>query len=443
MKKHYTILFTLILILVATAVSPGQSAAAPQQQTNLLQNPGFEPPYDDKGAAGSWVRWHRESSPDKFGDCLNGYHKKPRWGNAIDVFKDGATSQYIGNNWDTWSAGMWQNVKVTPGARYRFSFYARGRGAMEGAPAPSYVGLRMNIRAGIDPNGSGLWNDADVVWSAAGDAHDQWVQFSIEATAATDTITVFTSADWAVPGVNQCYKFLDTYYDSAQLIELGPPPTNTPLPPPPATNTPLPPTVTPTPLFTATPLPTPTETPSPTPEPPKGGRVCVNAFDDRNANGVHDADEGYMAGITFQVANTETMIGQAISAGTADPYCFEEVLPGSYQVVQLLPGRLEMTTASAAAINVEVGKTVGLEFGSRLVLPGMSSTDTSSPDTVSSESATAVADASTNVTPASETTATATNDGPGLGSYLGLGVLVVGVILLGGLLFMLLRRQTG
>ncbi|MCB8967632.1 MAG: hypothetical protein H6660_12145 [Ardenticatenaceae bacterium] len=118
MKKIQLILLLTILV---TLLVPGHGApTVAAQGTNLLQNPSFEGPYDDKGAASSWARWHRESSADQFGDCTNGYHKKPRWGQATDFVYDGGSSQYVGNNWDTWSGGMWQNVTVTPGSTYRF-----------------------------------------------------------------------------------------------------------------------------------------------------------------------------------------------------------------------------------------------------------------------------------------------------------------------------------
>ncbi len=434
MRKTSFILFAAMVALLFFATPNAPETAVQAQGTNLLKNPSFEPPYpaSNNGGAQDWIRWHRESSPDQFGDCTNGYWKLPRWGQATDFVYEGSSSQYIGNNWDTWSAGMWQNVSVTPGATYEFSFYARGRGAMEGAPAPSYTGLNMNIRAGIDPNGSGLWSDGDVVWGAAGNAHDQWVRFSVQATATGSTMTVFTSANWAVQGVNQCYKFLDTYYDAAQLVEVGPPPTNTPPPPPPATNTPLPPTATPTPEFTPTPTETPTVTPPPT---PTGGRVCVNAFADENANGVRDPNEGYMAGVTFSVASTEMRVGEAVSAGTDTAFCFEGVPAGTYQVSQIVPGALEMTTAGSAAINVEEGKTVGLEFGSR-VRPraDITSTDTSSPDTVASNT-----ELPTAVVPTQAPDAAA-EDGGSSFAWAGLAVMIIAVLLLGVLLFVVLRR---
>ncbi len=428
-KKYLFFLFFLLTTLTLAGHQTRPTLAAPAQQTNLLLNPGFEGTYDSNGAAPSWIRWHRESAPDQFGDCLNGYHKLPRWGNAIDFVRSGTTSQYIGNNWDTWSAGMWQTVSVTPGATYRFSFWARGYASMDSSE-PSYGGLLMNLRAGADPNGSGLWSDPDVVWGTAGNAHDQWVQFSVQVTATGDKITVFTSANWGVPGVNQCYKFLNTYYDDAELVQVSiPTPTSPPRPTlPPATSTPIPPTPTETPIpVTPTETAVPTETPSPT---PSGGIICVNAFVDDNANGQRDASEGYMAGVTISIADNTQVLHQVISAGTADPVCFEGIAPGNYQIAQTIPGRLEMTTSANAALTIEQGKTYGVEFGSR-VRP-----------TESAAPATEVA--SNNPTPqatAVSPDATPTEDSsPDWLAVSGVAILGIAVILLAVLIFMVLRR---
>ncbi len=178
------------------AGSQNQAIAAPAQQgANLLSNSSFEQPYVN-GAAENWNPWHIET--EKTGEgCESGYHYQPKWNmetNGAHV-TDGVAAQYIGNNWDTWAGGVFQTVDVTPGVTYRFSFFASGRTTSEASPAPSDTGIDMNIRAGIDPNGSGLWQDGDVVWGASGSAHDTWQQFSVEATAVGDKMTVFTSAD--------------------------------------------------------------------------------------------------------------------------------------------------------------------------------------------------------------------------------------------------------
>jgi hypothetical protein len=100
--------------------------------------------------------------------------------------------------------------------------------------------------------------------------------------------------------------------------------------------------------------------------PENGGTLCVNAFADTNANGVKDADEGYMGNVTFTIAQGTQVIGQAVSTGTPTPICFEGLPAGDYQVAQTVPGRLEMTTAGNAVISVSDGQVVGIEFGSRI-----------------------------------------------------------------------------
>ena len=98
-----------------------------------------------------------------------------------------------------------------------------------------------------------------------------------------------------------------------------------------------------------------TELPQPTVEPSSeqesasdqesnsGGTICVNAFHDANANGVHDAGEGYMADVTITVANQSTIVGSVISEGSESPKCFYNLEVGSYQVAQQVPAQLQMT----------------------------------------------------------------------------------------------------
>ncbi len=417
------VLVTTTLTKLVTDVS-----AAPLQQTNnLLQNPGFEQPYSN-GAAEHWVRWHRESSL-KDSECLTGYHFKPKW-NAetnTDRVHDGFVSQFIGNNWDTWAGGMWQTVDVTPGTEYRFTFSGRGRGSNDPAPASSEAGLQMNFRAGVDPNGSGLWNDADVVWGAAGSPHDQWQQFSVEVTATGNQMTVFTAVDWGVVGVNQCRQFLDSWVDSAELVAIAAPPTATSAPPV-ATSVPTQPPASPTAVTPPTNTPIPTATPEPTATTPAGGTICLNAFADEDGNGLHEAGEGYMAGVTFTIASDSEVVAQAVSAGTTDPICFDGLPASDYQIAQEIPSRLEMTTAGNATIVVADGQTAGLEFGSRLRLANSAANDAAQDNVVQLP-------AESTLLPVSA------EDGASLPAWTGLVVIGLAVILLSVLLFFALRRS--
>ncbi len=428
MKKINLLL--IVLLSLSLFLSARAQAAPAAQGTNLLQNPSFEQPFSG-GEAQSWQPWHR-ATPRTDQECLVAYHFEPRWNveTSSSFVRDGAAAQYVGNNWDTWSGGVYQTVPATPGAVYRFTFYGRGRGTNEASPAPSESGLQMNMRAGIDPNGSGLWNDADVVWGAAGSPHDAWQQFSVEVTATGNQITVFTAEDWAVNGANQCRQFLDTWVDAAQLVVQTP-----------ATNTPAP-QATQAPATTA-----PTEPPAPTGAPAETATVaatqavaataaagtstiCVNAFLDTNGNGLHDSDEGYVAGVTLTVAQGNAVIGQAVSTGTATPICFGNLFAGAYQVGQTLPPSLEMTTQANATVNVADGQTVGLEFGSRLHSTPTAQSPGAATPTLAVGAVTATAAA----------TGGANSGGSSWFVYLGIGAILIGVVLLGALLFMVLRR---
>ncbi|MCP4362202.1 MAG: hypothetical protein GY796_29700 [Chloroflexi bacterium] len=433
---------TRIMKLILTAVTLfllGQIAPLKAQQ-NLLQNPSFEQPYGSKGEANGWDRWHHNSSEDQFNDCTNGYHKLPNWSaeSNSSLIKDGSASQHIGNQWDTWKAGVFQNVSVTAGSTYRFTVWSYAFGSNSNFPGPSDGSLNSKVRVGIDPDGSGVWNDGDVVWSGKINPLDNWQQVSLEVTAAGSQISVFTSANWGVKGVNQCRAHLDIWFDAAELIEVGPPPTNTPPPaptqppPPPVTNTPVPPTLTPTSEVPPTETPIPTETPVPTNTPSPGGTICVNAFNDANGNGIHDEGEGPIGNVTFTIATATELVGQAVSTGTSDPVCFAELPAAQYTVSQIVPGALEMTTAPSTNIGLQESQVVGIEFGSRLHSDVVSPNATEVAD-IANPAATATAE-----TPTDEASA---GGGMNLLALGGLLLLIGAIVLLGALVFLVLRQQ--
>lgn len=443
MKKYPLLLLFLALIAV---LAPGRIALArpAQQSSNLLTNPSFERPYSS-GAANGWGRWHQDTgAASKPEDCAGVYYFQPSWFDEANgsLVLDGSISQHVGNQFDTWHAGVYQTVSgLTAGTRYRFTFYGTGRATNDQYPAPSNTEVNLGIRGGIDPNGSGLWTDSDITWGGSGSPHmsggsGNWQQFSVEATATGSSVTVFVAAN--LGGANQCRAHLDIWFDKAELVVVGPAPTNTSppqptSPPPPAvTNTPVPPTATNTPEVPPTDTPVPTETATNTPEPPKGGTICLNAFADQNANGQHDQTEGAMAGVTLTVANATQVVGQGVSSG-GDPLCFQVSEVGTYQVAQTVPATLEMTTGGNTTITVAEGQMIAVEFGSR-------------PRT---EISNVTPSADNPTTAAPQATAPAGDNNPDDNSAGGSNLLVIGgmaaiilaVILLGVLLFVLLRQR--
>lgn len=435
MRQVTKILFLGCLLLLLGRVVP--AAAAPRQQTNLVQNPGFEQPYNTNGTANTWFPWH-ENVGGNNALCNEPWAGQPLWSqeSTSALIHQGSVSQHIGNQFNKWHAGVAQDVTVTPGSTYRFTFWARGRAANEQYPAPSYTNIPLNVQARIDPQGRGLWNAAGIVSGSAGSPHDTWQQFSVEATAAGNKITLFVAANLIN---SQCAGHMDVWFDDAQLIAVGPPPTNTPPPVPTsppapvATNTPVPPTATPTSEFTPTNTPEPTVAPTNTPEPPKGGKVCLNAFADENGNGFHDTTEGYMGRVTLTLAQNNTILGTALSGGTDAPVCFEEIPAGEYEVAQIIPAGLETTTAPSTNVTVQEGSTVGVEFGSRIqatAQPPVPATEVAAnqptPDAVTDDTNSSDAD----------------DDGPGALAFVGLAVIGLAVVLLGGLIFLVLRQQS-
>jgi len=442
MKKNISLLI-IVFALAIILLSPTDSEVVEGSvlQSNILQNPGFEEPYSSDGVAQGWGRQHAEVAQSD--ECNVYYTYRPTWsGESVSagLILDGARSQHIGNRFDTWNAVVMQTISVNPGSTYRFSFWATGRATNDQYPAPSDTSVNMNVQGGIDPAGRGdfVTYANEIVWGAAGSPHmsggqGNWQQFSVEATAAAGQITVFARANFG--GAGQCRGHLDVWFDKAELIGVGPPPTNTPLPLPTAppqpvvTNTPVPPPPTVTPEVPPTDTPLPTPVPTITAPPPKGGVICVNAFADNNGNGQRDADEGYMAGVTFTIAQNNQVVAQGVSTGTSSAVCFEGIEPGTYLVAQVVPRNLEMTTAANATIELSEGSTTSLEFGSKI------KSDLGGEDISAEPSQTPEGSGSDQGGDGGG------DESPNILALVGLGAIFLAILMLGFLIFLLLRQQ--
>lgn len=398
--------------------------ALPALQANLLQNGGFEDPYS-AGAASGWGRWHEETG--KAATCDERYSVLPVWSPESNpsLTVEASKSQHIGNEFDTWHGGVYQTVAVTAGARYRFSFWAIGRASNDNYPAPSNGEVNLGVRAGIDPNGSGLWYDNDVVWGAAGSPHDNgsqstWQRFVVEAVTTGNKVTVFASADLA--GAGQCRGHLDVWFDKAELVALAPPPTNTPLPQPtrpPSTATPIP-TATIVPTLEPTAVPTPTKAPT--------GTICAKAFSDQNGNGLADTGENLMAGVTIIVSDGQQILLRSVTTGSSTGACFKDLPFGLYQVEQELPASLALTTQAAAEIELTDAAVRTLRFGSRsrTIQPGSAADATEEPSADAPTEAAAEAEGGRNLK---------------IYAISGLVAMFVAVLLLGALIYYLLRQN--
>jgi hypothetical protein len=246
-------------VLVCLGVLGGVAArpAAPARDSgNLLVNPGFEAPYvkqcchteaglaglpiDEIQVAHGWLGWwyppgideaHPEYCGDSAPDKCQAWHR-PEWREAApfaERIREGKNAQKYFTFYSVHEAGMYQQASGVPvGARVRFSIYMHAWS--NNGDSPTSAGQdTMGMKIGIDPTGdANPWSPA-VVWSPVRDSFDTYQQYTVEAVAEAETITVFTHSQpmWG-------YKHNDVYLDDASLIVLGdyslPAPAGTSLP---------------------------------------------------------------------------------------------------------------------------------------------------------------------------------------------------------------------
>jgi hypothetical protein len=165
---------------------------------------------------------------------------------------------------------------------------------------------------------------------------------------------------------------------------------------------------------------------------------------------VRDADEGYMAGIRFTIARGSAVVAEGVATGSQSAVCTSGLEPGSYQVAQILPDALEMTTAGNTLIDVAQGQEIGLEFGSRIrqVQPEAEApaatvavAQVESGDASTNGADAPVVDASDTVASVNNGTSAGSGDGLGLIEMVIIAVMVIAVILLGAVVYLLLRQQ--
>lgn len=378
------------LALLSTLISATVLAKPPAQQ-NLLQNPGFEGNFSERGAgevtvADSWNPWWRSGTPEQ---NAQGHLRRPEYKPFYEYAKaegypsrahSGAKSQKFFNNYATHDGGFWQEVSVPKGAEVRFSIWVMIWSSQEDDPYVSKTPGRYQVHVGIIPTGGSGDNPLvpGIVWSQPVEVYDQWVQLSVETVAQADRVTVVTRG-----AVEYRNKNNNAWWDDASLVVLTPP-TPTPVPPTPTPRFTPTPTITPTPTHTPTPVATATPTPTPTPQ---TGSICASAYNDLNGDGLRDPDEEPLAGAVITVADARHTVGVHTTEG-GGPFCFDGLLPGNYFVSELNPPGYESTTVDKWGVAVLPGSSIDIEFGDRLApaptpTPGPTPTPTPGPSLIS------------------------------------------------------------
>jgi hypothetical protein len=101
------------------------------------------------------------------------------------------------------------------------------------------------------------------------------------------------------------------------------------------------------------------------------GQICVLAFDDQNGNGVREADEPLLAGVSFTLADDVEVKRSYKTDAHSEPYCFSDLVPAQYTVQARKTATLEMTTEGQWAVPpLASGAQFDVMYGARKVASG-------------------------------------------------------------------------
>lgn len=116
--------------------------------------------------------------------------------------------------------------------------------------------------------------------------------------------------------------------------------------------------------------------PSPTLSPALGeGAICITLYNDANGNGILDAGEALVAGGGFVLRDqSANAIGTYTTTGVNEPYCFEGLASGTYQIASEVPAEYVATTRTTWDLTLAAGSTANVEFGAQFLGEGAAPT---------------------------------------------------------------------
>ncbi len=206
--------FTLLFVSIA-------APAAFSQSGNLLTNPGFEQPFEPVAnhapsmVAQGWTPWFSSTEPNTTpeyypaSDTTNGM-SAPR-------IHSGSDAQQYFTFFAAHDAGVYQHVGgLAAGDQLSFSVYAYIWASSGDDPNASDGSGTLSVQVGIDPTGGTDAASSAITWSNPIAFVDQYVQHSITATAAGESVTVFVRSSVSKVAMNNVI-----YLDDAELTVTG------------------------------------------------------------------------------------------------------------------------------------------------------------------------------------------------------------------------------
>lgn len=249
-RLQVTLVVVACMALLPALASAGTAALPPYQSgTELLKDPGLDGPVFQSQCCGAdgqpikevqvaegWTAWWLDLPPayvvapdncDKQSK-YSCYWMRPQFMDSARTgvasrIRSGGNSQMYFSSGMMHEAGLYQRVTgITPGSRLSFSIYMSAWMCMEDSACPgglvSDQPSTMHLRVGLDPTGGTDPFSANIVWSGEMDSFDRWSQYTVEAVAQADAVTVFTHSrpEWLAPRSHN-----DVYVDEASLVKVG------------------------------------------------------------------------------------------------------------------------------------------------------------------------------------------------------------------------------
>lgn len=220
-----------VLSLCFVAFVIGAMALMPvgAQEVNLLQDPGFDGPYVNRGrpdlnTPAAWPLWAQQGpTGQEWENRADHLYAFPH--NAAPQVLSAPSSLNLNAGFVQVAAAVYQQVTVPPNANLIGSVYAwiqscntrDGSGNFVPGSCSSTPFSEAFVRVGIDPTGGTDPMSPNVIWGESIAPLDHWGQATVYATAIGTQVTMFIYTNSRWPS-----DFNNRYYDNASLVVGGP-----------------------------------------------------------------------------------------------------------------------------------------------------------------------------------------------------------------------------